>query len=726
MPLRIALIASLTLAHATARAADSQEAERPAAETPAQKITVTGARDASDPLADRRESPTAKVIIGRDEIEKYGETTVGELLRRLPGVTVTGAPGTAGEVKMRGMGAGYTQVLVDGERMGGRRGRGAPIDMIPAEMIERIEIVRSSVAEFSAQAVAGTINIVLRDDAGKAQTRVRPVLAEVDGHVSPQLGVQNTGRAEGWSWIVAANANQRDQIADQMRSSLEYDAAGALESQTRTHREVTQQTRDASLAPRLTWRLDKQNQLNLQLFATHTESEAAGDESTQTLFGVPQAARAHETTSRERDLWRLNGGWRLRREGGDTLNLRLGFNGTQDESASQRQEYDGGGAATRSVDSDSRTREAGSSASLRWTGAQGESHTPGTGIEWTDSRRSEAQSTRENGNPVSGADGSTQAQREITGALYLQDEWRVRPLTTLTSGLRWELLHIHTQDSSGAPLRSDFDVLAPSLQLAHKMGESGETVMRTGLARTFRAPSLSELSGLVTPSLDNSISRPDRAGNPALDPETAWGLEWAVERYLDKTGLVSANLFYRWVSDLIRRELSQGSDGRWLSKPINEGSARVSGIELEWKLSLANLLPPGHALQLNGNYTASRTRDSSGAKIDDQPGQTANIGLEWQPAESPLKLGGNLNWAPAYEVKLSDGQTRWASAKTTFDAFAAWTLNRDALLRLSANNLTGWGGESRTQASANNTPVSDESTEVAGLPTWQLALELKF
>ena len=41
----------------------------------------------------RRESTAAKIVIGREEIEKQGDATLGEVLKRLPGVTVQGAPG---------------------------------------------------------------------------------------------------------------------------------------------------------------------------------------------------------------------------------------------------------------------------------------------------------------------------------------------------------------------------------------------------------------------------------------------------------------------------------------------------------------------------------------------------------------------------------------------------------------------------------------------------------
>jgi outer membrane receptor for ferrienterochelin and colicins len=80
-----------------------------------QKVEITGGRESDTDL--RRQSTAAKIVIGREEIEKFGDATVGEVLRRLPGVTTPGAPGRGGAPRMRGLGSGFTQLLIDGQRL---------------------------------------------------------------------------------------------------------------------------------------------------------------------------------------------------------------------------------------------------------------------------------------------------------------------------------------------------------------------------------------------------------------------------------------------------------------------------------------------------------------------------------------------------------------------------------------------------------------------------------
>src|SRR5471030_137944 len=46
-------------------------------------VQVTGARP--DDVQERRNSTAAKIIIGRDEIDRFGDSTLGDVLKRLPG-----------------------------------------------------------------------------------------------------------------------------------------------------------------------------------------------------------------------------------------------------------------------------------------------------------------------------------------------------------------------------------------------------------------------------------------------------------------------------------------------------------------------------------------------------------------------------------------------------------------------------------------------------------------
>src|SRR5205814_442046 len=136
------------------------------------------------------------------EIDSYGDSTVGELLKRQPGVTMQGAPGRGGSIRMRGLGGGYTQVLLDGERVP----PGFSLDSLTPDQIERIEILRAPTAETGARAIAGTINIVTREGYRKRLNDLQAGVAWEQGHISPGLSWTRNQAFGDWTANVSLSA----------------------------------------------------------------------------------------------------------------------------------------------------------------------------------------------------------------------------------------------------------------------------------------------------------------------------------------------------------------------------------------------------------------------------------------------------------------------------------------------------------------------------------------
>jgi iron complex outermembrane receptor protein len=134
-----------------------------------------------DPVEERRVSTAAKIVVGREEIEQFGDATLADVLKRLPSVTLGGRPGRGGTICMRGMGNGYTQILIDGERIP----PGFAIDQLSPDQVERIEIYRAPTAETGARAIAGTINIILREPLRLRGDDVRLGLGDERGLLQP-------------------------------------------------------------------------------------------------------------------------------------------------------------------------------------------------------------------------------------------------------------------------------------------------------------------------------------------------------------------------------------------------------------------------------------------------------------------------------------------------------------------------------------------------------------
>jgi len=99
------------IAHCLAQDAGRGIGEGGPAEQQGQRLDRVIIRGEASDTDLRRRASVAKQIYGREEIDKFGDTNVADVLKRLPGVTMQGsAP------RMRGLGSDYTIILINGDR----------------------------------------------------------------------------------------------------------------------------------------------------------------------------------------------------------------------------------------------------------------------------------------------------------------------------------------------------------------------------------------------------------------------------------------------------------------------------------------------------------------------------------------------------------------------------------------------------------------------------------
>jgi len=144
----------------------AQENDDPSAEAPAEldEVVVTASLE---PLQ-RAEVTSSLTVITREEIEARQVKYVGDLLRDVPGFSVSqsGGPGTQTQVRVRGAEANQLLVLVDGVRANDPANSDEfQWQFALASDIERIEIVRGpQSAIWGSDAMAGVVNIIRRRD----------------------------------------------------------------------------------------------------------------------------------------------------------------------------------------------------------------------------------------------------------------------------------------------------------------------------------------------------------------------------------------------------------------------------------------------------------------------------------------------------------------------------------------------------------------------------------
>jgi iron complex outermembrane receptor protein len=663
----------------------------------------------------RQESSAAKIVIGREEIEKQGDSTLGEVLKRLPGVTVQGAPGRGGAIRMRGLGGGYTQILIDGERVP----PGFSIDSLTPEQVEKIEIMRAPTAETGARAIAGTINIVLREGQKANPDDLKITRSQEHGEGSTMLNWVHNLKTQPLSGTVTLS------LMDQFRPD---ESTSVITSDPGVDRirfdESVGHRKALHGSARLQWKGEQGRTLTLTPFLVYSDYTSRGQVQIRQTEGALLSDSAQTLNQSRFAMARLNGQWAQRLSADDRLEVRFGlgqskYDFRQDQTGAADVLLFNGFETQNFVD---RT----GSLNGKWTRAMANGHQIVSGLELEGVRRVEEANAAvdENGGDI--------RARTLRWAAYAQDEFKINANWSAYTGLRYE--SILTEGTGEQGLKSNnSSVWTPLLHALWKPDPAKRDQVRMSLTRSYKTPTLYNLVARPVPSREaNSPTRLDRVGNPDLRPEMATGIDVAFERYLSGGGVLSANVFHRQITDLIRYTVAQQSSpswapgqDRWVSSPLNLGDATTQGIELEAKFRLDQVRKGALPVDIRSNLS-SRVKQVPGPdnRLDQQPGMTANLGADYRVRSIPLTVGGNLNWNPDYDTRRSEQQWSYQGTKRVLDVYGQWRFSPATALRLTVSNLTP--RDYLTSSTYSGNGVSETSRNTAA--NWrnvQLRLEMK-
>lgn len=705
------------------------------APAPTQRLEITGGR-ASD-SEQRRQSTAAKIVIGRDEIERFGDSNTLEVLKRLPGITIPGAPGRGGNPRMRGMAGGYTQILVDGERIA----PGFSLDSIPPEQIERIEILRAPTAETGARAIAGTINIVLREGFRKRLNDLNLTLAAEGGRLSPSLAW--TRNDTFGDWIINGSLSMFDRRQDNRSTShrTEQDAgSGTTTLEERVRFDSRDDRRGVHASARIQWRGEQGSSLMLMPLFIASEGRNRGQGFIES-DPQPDYARSDTVTEGRFRMARLSLNYNHRLGGtGPRLEWRAGFGDAHWSSTQNRREFDAAGAEVHTGFEDTDNRNRNATLGLKASTMLGDGHQAVAGLELERNRRTESKGILRDGVAQLTEFGENLEASSRRYAFYAQDEWSINPQWAVHVGVRSEGITTRGEGANDEVQANRSRVTTPLLHAVWKPNAAARDQVRMSLTRSYRSPNLNQLIGRpfvnrVDPAPGaNTELTADSAGNPRLKPEVALGVDLAVERYLAEGGVLSANLFARRITDLIRNVVDEEdvswSPGqpRFVSRPQNIGDALSRGIELEAKFRLDQLVAGGPPTEVRANASVFRSRVDAvpgpDNRLAEQPGGTLNLGADHRFRGTPLTLGGNVNHTPGYRTRLDADRTVVQNEKTVLDAYALWTFSPDLKLRLTLSNLLAADTASTTRVQSASVVDTSHSRARSWLNT-QLRLEMK-
>jgi outer membrane receptor for ferrienterochelin and colicins len=659
----------------------------PSAPSTPQKVEISGSKGYDE----RRQDTASKIVVTQEEILKYGDTNLSDVLKRLPGVTVGGVQGRGGAIRMRGLGAGYTRIMLNGEPSP----PGFSIDDIAPDNIERIEIFRSATAELSTQAIAGGINIILKKAIVTAQRELKVGMSEDNGKYGLNASLQMSDKVGRMSYSLSGNANHSNFSRPSNSEEIGKDANGKTILQRQSTGENQGTFEMIGLSPRVNWSLENGDMITSQSFINTNRFKSRSVNTTTTSIGDP-AQLINDTSNSNSDSQtiRTNLNWVHKLEDSAKLDTRFGVNYRMRDSDSS---LVGNGAtqklARTNVSSNDETEF---TFGGKYTSSRVEGHSIAAGWDGAYSKSNDKNQQRDmvTGTPsttiINPINTDENANADVSRlALFVQDEWEVTKAWSVYAGVRWEGIDTNSEGNTYGAVSNRSSVMSPILQTLYKIPGFKNDQIRVGLTRTYKAPDADNLTPRRSYSSNNSATSPDRMGNPNLKPELAWGLDTGYEHYLEGGGVLGVNMYIRRIEDFTRRTTSF-IDGAWVSMPTNNGLATTQGIEFDAKFPLSAMLADAPAIDLRANLAFNFSKVDSvpgpNNRLDQQTPVSANFGADYKLTSMPLTFGGNLSFQSGGLVQISTTQSAYSIPKRVLDMYALWKFDNKTNLRVALGN----------------------------------------
>lgn len=698
---------------AAAQSGPSIDPQGPGPVTALDEVIVTG----EPVMRNRTDDVVPTLSYDLEYFQRFEPLTAGDALKRVPSVAFLSDVLEYDGVRLRGLDSGYTQILINGDRVpGAGLDRSFFVDRIPAELIERVEVVRSSSANRSGDAVAGAINIVLRDalslDGGYIRLGALHWEDSEYGQWGGTYGAVWGGQVGPGRLLVGANIQDRRNPKD--KYSIRYDEPGGTIQNT----EVQTDVRDGvDYSFNASYLVDV-GPGELELSGAFVRTDRYQDEdSLEYEDGIED--NAHLSIVNDNDLDILTDNLTLRGRytfdmGGGQTALKLGFASINDD----QYEFEGESEYLRdavvfpdedrytldATDSQIEDREISAAVEHKRDLANGVELEVGLQYNAKDRETliTEAPRIRFNVPNAPAPRPAVPAFGTFTPVLGGDSkikETRIDPYVMVSgqngalkweAGLRYENTETTITDETAAAAdrvtESDFGFLLPSASLRWTLNETDRVTLSA--ARTVRRPNFDRLSPVT---LEEEFGDSDFLGNPDLEPESAYGFDLGFERRLGRTGVVGINGFYRKVQDLIE-EVNTGDEGSagpgtFVYTVDNVGDGEVYGIEFDLSTPLDFVGMQNTGVFLNYSWLDSSIEDFIGdRRFNSQSDYVLNLGFTqdvpaWRAAFGATyrEQGDAYSRVLAEEVVTSYGGD--------LEIFVEKQIGSNAVLRLTGSNL---------------------------------------
>ena len=637
----------------------------------------------------RSEITNNKIVINNDKIVQFNDATAGEVLRRLPGITFSGNPSESKEPRLRGLDSQYTQILINGQRVpGAGRKRDFQIDLIPTNMIERIEIIRTPTSNMDSQGIAGTLNVILKQT---AQSRILTTTLGLNklGNKSstPNASITYGDKINDLSYLLSLNIQERNKR--KYKTKEKFNADGTPDSADIEEEE--QNYKEIFFSTRLNYDFNENNKLSFN--PNYSVSKEEKNSVTELLDENEADGFEYETEEQKRTNFGFDSTYSHNLNDQTNLSLSFLYQKSKEDIDTSGAEYKADGSLDKEAIETEDTTDEESTLKFAAKSLLTKKHILEYGIDYMTKKRQKSSTEFEIENNVTTDKTDDTAQyllKEKRINAFLQDEFKINDNHILTSGIRYEWSEFKSDDATGEEQKSHDGLWNPSLNYLYHINKNNK--LKIGLARTVNRPSFDKINPFKEED-DGTLSDPDKVGNPDLKPEISYGLDISIEHYFDDSkGLLIANFLYRDIKDRIEDNTSLNTtNNRYEEKAINQGDATIKGLEIEANYDLSAIIPNFRIIS-NITFMDGEIEDNITGKtipVSEMPDYVYNIGFEHE-FYSSYKWGMNYNYTSKItDVSYSENEKSYEYTKPEkrLDLFVNAKLNNMHSINFSANNL---------------------------------------
>jgi ferric enterobactin receptor len=598
-----------------------------------------------------KQQPGVSIITAEDIQKSPPVNDLSDIIRKMPGVHLTGnsASGSRGnnrQIDIRGMGPENTLIMIDGVPVTsrnavryswrGERDTRGDTNWVPAEMVDRIEVIRGPAASrYGSGAAGGVVNIITKrptnDWHGSLSLFTNQPEDDKEGATKrANFNLSGPLAGDALTMRLFGNINKTDADAYNINTAENGSYAAGREG-----------VRNKDINTVFSWKITPLQIVDFTYGYSRQGNIYAGDTQYSngniSPDGIVESLYGDETNRMYRQSYGIawNSIW-------DWGTSKLNFNYEKTNNTRLQEGSTGRveGMINSNTYSTSRLESYRAGGEINFPLQMLVDQTVTLGTEWNRDELNDPASmsaTDASGVIIDGASGNPSARSSKNSAtissLFFEDNIAATDSTEVIPGLRFDY-----HDKFGANW-------SPSLNISQGLGDY--FTLKAGIARAFKAPNLYQSTeGYLLSTRGNGCPVGLTSGscyllgNENLDPEISVNKEIGIE--FNHDGYIAGITWFRndYKNKIVAGDdlVGYASNGYNILRWENGGKAVVEGLEGNLTIPLVR---DTLEWRTNATYMFRSESKKTGNPLSVIPEFTINSQLDWQVTD---KLDANINW----------------------------------------------------------------------------------